>query len=202
LTAALLCSGAGRTVWAARMPVRVLDQDGQPVADAVVFVESATGTFKAPEEPYIMDQVNKEFVPHVLPIVAGGRVRFPNDDNIHHQIYSFSPAKTFELPLYRGEPAEPVDFPKVGVVKLGCNIHDWMSGIILVLPNPYFAKTGVDGTAILELPEGTSPVSVFHARLKGSQEATRREVAPEPGKTLVWKLVLRPERGKKRPAQY
>ncbi len=93
-----------------------------------------------------LDQVDKTFVPGLLPIVVGTKVRFPNHDQIQHHVYSFSRTKTFELPLYKGEDAAPVLFDKVGVVKVGCNIHDWMSAIILVLPTPWFARTGADGT--------------------------------------------------------
>ena len=104
----------------------------------------------------MVDQVDKTFVPDFCPIVVGTAVRFPNHDQIHHHVYSFSPAKTFELPLYKGEGADPVVFDKVGAVRIGCNIHDWMSGIILVLPSPHFAVTDSSGHFILEgLAAGT-----------------------------------------------
>ena len=93
-----------------------------------------------------MDQFNKTFVPEMLPIAVGTQVRFPNRDQIRHHVYSFSRPKRFELPLYKGEDAPPVLFDKPGVVKIGCNIHDWMSAIILVLPNDRFAVTKEDGT--------------------------------------------------------
>jgi hypothetical protein len=130
----------------------------------------------------VVDQVDKTFVPDLLPIVVGTLVRFPNHDQIHHHVYSFSPAKTFELPLYKGEDAAPVLFDKVGVVKLGCNIHDWMSGIILVLPTPYFAVTDADGRFILrDLPAGAYTVSAWHAlsKLKPEDSAQPVQVAQE-----------------------
>jgi hypothetical protein len=84
---------------------------------------------------------------------AAGRHRghIPNSDNIRHHVYSFSPAKKFELPLYSGVPAEPVVFDKVGFVTLGCNIHDWMIAFVAVLPTPYFQATGKDGRATLKI---------------------------------------------------
>ncbi len=72
-------------------------------------------------------------------------VQFPNKDNIRHHVYSFSAARKFELPLYSGTPAQPVLFDKVGVVKLGCNIHDWMIGYIYVTETPYFGKSNAEG---------------------------------------------------------
>ncbi|WP_460890864.1 methylamine utilization protein, partial [Ramlibacter alkalitolerans] len=81
----------------------------------------------------VMDQVNSEFQPRVLVVTKGSRVRFPNSDTIRHQVYSFSAAKRFELPLYTGTPPEPVVFDRAGVVTLGCNIHDWMKGYVVIL---------------------------------------------------------------------
>ena len=179
---------------AATVKATVTDADGKPVADAVVFAPDANDKIIPSTEPYAMDQVNKEFVPHLLPILVGSKVRFPNKDDIHHEIYSFSPAKTFEQPLYKGEPAAPLLFDKPGVVKLGCNIHDWMSGIILVLPNAHFAKTGADGKAELDVPAGTE-LEVFHERLKGSVDDTKKK--PEAG-VASWTLTLKPEKKKKR----
>jgi hypothetical protein len=178
---------------------------GAPVADAVVFVPETPGVKGSPPpEPYILDQVNKEFVPHVLPIVVGGLVRFPNRDNIHHHVYSFSQAKKFELQLYKGEPTEPVLFDSIGVVKVGCNIHDWMSAIILVLPNAHFARTDAKGEAQLrELPDVPGlKLQVFHERLRGSSDDTARALDADAGSPapMSWQLNLKPERRKERSA--
>jgi len=179
---------------AAVVKASVADAEGKPVEDAVVFVYESKGPVSAPKEPLVIDQVDKEFVPHLLPVVVGSQVRFPNKDDIHHEIYSFSAAKTFEQPLYKGEPAAPLLFDKPGVVKLGCNIHDWMSGVILVLPNKYFAKTGADGNAELDVPEGAE-LAVFHERLKGSVDDTK--LKPDGG-AASWKLALKAAKKKKR----
>src|SRR5256885_12704347 len=80
----------------------------------------------APKKHAVVDQRDKQFVPYVTAVQVGTAVIFPNSDNIRHHVYSFSPAKKFELPLYSGVPAGPVGFDKVGVMPLGCNIHHWM----------------------------------------------------------------------------
>jgi plastocyanin len=151
--------------------------DGAPVTDAVVFVQSPAAEPDKSRPMQVIDQVNKTFVPGLLTIVVGTAVRFPNHDQIHHHVYSFSPTKTFELPLYKGEAAPPVLFDKVGAVRIGCNIHDWMSGIILVVPSPHFAVTDASGHFVLEdMPAGTYTLVAWHALSKVKPEETAQSV--------------------------
>jgi plastocyanin len=181
----------------------VTTPDGSAVAGAVVFVQTPPSASNVTPRPMaVVDQVNKTFLPGVLPILVGTSVRFPNHDQIHHHVYSFSPIKTFELPLYKGDDAPPVLFDKVGVVRIGCNIHDWMSGIILVLPSPYFAVTGADGRFVLgELPNGTHVLVAWHALSKLKPEETAQTVrVPEAVGNVNFTLPLSPPRP--RPAMH
>jgi len=183
---------------AGQIAVTVTDDEGRPLADAVVVAVPAQGALP-PAQPVgheVMDQVGQEFVPYVKPILVGSRVFFPNRDNIRHQVYSFSPAKSFELPLYAGTPAKPIVFDKPGVVVLGCNIHDWMIGYIYVSESPYFAKTGADGKAqIVDLPARTYEVRVWHPRQRKPESETRRsaELTANARVTISWKLALKPD---------
>jgi hypothetical protein len=131
----------------------------------------------------------------VKPVFVGSKVHFPNSDHIRHQVYSFSAARKFELPLYGGTDAPPVVFDKPGVVVLGCNIHDWMVGYIYVSETPFFATTQAAGTATLEdLPPGAYRVQLWHPNMEQAQETTTRLVtlkAEEP-MTLEWELSLKP----------
>lgn len=162
---------------AATISGMVTTANGKPVADAVVFIEQPAAQASGSTPTATMDQIDKTFVPGVLPIIAGTRVSFPNHDQIHHHVYSFSRTKTFELPLYKGTDAPPVVFDKVGVVKVGCNIHDWMSGIILVLPTPWFARTGSDGRFTLaNVPDGQHTVVAWHELSKQKTEDTAKPV--------------------------
>lgn len=113
-----------------------------------------------------MDQKNRMFVPHVLPVQTGTAVEFPNSDDVRHQVYSFSEAKKFQLPLYTGTPANPIVFDRPGVVSLGCNIHDRMSAYIVVVDTPHFAATGREGRATLSLSPGRYAVHVWHPDLR------------------------------------
>ena len=110
-----------------------------------------------------VEQRDKTFIPLVSVVQAGTAVQFPNRDPIRHHVYSFSPAKTFEIKLYAGTPVAPVVFDKVGEVVLGCNIHDHMLAYIYVVDTPWFAKTDADGKARIEgLPAGDYELQVAH----------------------------------------
>ena len=194
-TLIVVASATARTVSG-----QVLGQDGKPIAQAVVFVEEPAAASAEAQPTAVMDQFNKTFVPEMLPIVVGTQVRFPNRDQIRHHVYSFSRPKRFELPLYKGEDAPPVLFDKPGVVKIGCNIHDWMSAIILVLPNTRFAVTSEDGTFSLPgLDAGTYTITAWHAQSRDKTEDVAQHVeiaASDP--QLTFKLALAPLR--QRPA--
>jgi plastocyanin len=181
-------------VGAARIQALVVDQKGQPVADAVVVAVPLAGQRPAlrPRQA-VVDQIDKTFVPHVLPVVEGTPVLFPNKDDIRHHLYSFSTAKTFELPLYEGTPAEPIVFERAGVVVLGCNIHDFMRGYIFVSSSPYFATSGADGRAeVADLPAGGYEVTAWHPREKNAASGQRVETATETA-VLDFRLELKPD---------
>lgn len=172
----------------------VRDQKGDPVHDAVVVAvpEGATVTPQARSGRETVDQIDQEFVPHVKAVLVGSPVDFPNKDNVRHHVYSFSPAKIFELPMYVGTPAKPVVFDRPGVVAMGCNIHDWMIGYVYVAETPYFGKTGRNGRVSLNLPPGRYAVRVWHPEMEGPEAATRRPVTiekPDPVE-VTWKVTL------------
>jgi plastocyanin len=157
---------------AATIVATVRDSRGIGVPDAVVYAVPER-TASPSRKTAIMDQRNRMFVPHVLPIQTGTSVRFPNSDDIRHQVYSFSPAKPFQLPLYKGTPANPVVFDQAGVVTLGCNIHDRMSAYIVIVDTPHFEKSGADGRVTLNVPSGKYTVRVWYPSM-------RSEPAPIP----------------------
>jgi plastocyanin len=164
---------------AATVRALVTDHKGEPLEHAVITVRTeGSSAVKASPAKRTVDQVDKEFVPHVLVVEQGSPVYFPNRDDIRHHVYSFSKPKKFELPLYKGTPAEPIVFDKPGVVKLGCNIHDWMLGYIYIVDTPFYVITGKSGVATLKnLPSGKATVTVWHPRQKGKPEKTAKQVA-------------------------
>lgn len=136
-----------------------------------------------------MDQKNRQFVPRLLVIQTGTAVNFPNSDNVRHQVYSFSPSRKFQLPLYEGTPAQPIVFDKAGVVALGCNIHDRMSARIVVVDTPHFAISAKGHAELPELPAGGYDVRVWYPGAREETKAIRatleagekRELAFAPG---------------------
>ena len=159
LLVVLLASGA---LQAATLNVRVHDRRGAPIADAVVYAVPDGRAVPPARKTAVMDQKNRMFVPHVLAIQSGTAVQFPNSDDIRHQVYSFSSAKPFQLPLYKGTPANPIVFTTPGVVTLGCNIHDRMSAYIVVVDTPHFATTPAGGRVTLgDLDAGRYVVHVW-----------------------------------------
>lgn len=152
---------------AASVQVAVQTPNGQPITQAVVYLESAQAQRQVKPAPRLeMAQEGKRFVPEILVVPVGSDVYFPNRDTVRHHVYSFSAPKKFELKLYSGTPAEPVRFEQPGVVVLGCNIHDQMVGWIVVLDTPYYGQTNATGQVQLNnLPAGQYRLRVWHPQL-------------------------------------
>lgn len=152
---------------AATLDVRVTDAAGRPLADAAVFLEPRDG--KAAARPLAgveLGQQNKQFQQRVLLVTQGTAVSFPNRDTVRHHVYSFSPAKPFELKLYLGTPANPVVFDRTGVAVLGCNIHDSMVAWVVVVDTPHHALTGATGQVRLaDVPPGSYRLRAWHPDL-------------------------------------
>lgn len=146
---------------AADFTVRVVDQNGNPVSNAVV--ESPLNpVVTAPTNVAIIDQIDKRFVPMVIAVQQGQHVNFPNNDNIRHHVYSFSPIRQFSTELYADIPGDPVLFDKAGVAVLGCNIHDSMVGYIYVSASQDVAVTDVSGTVSFSQTSVPAELTIWH----------------------------------------
>jgi plastocyanin len=171
---------------AADLNIALKDASGLPVKDAVVTFAPARDTARGPVKfdwPMRMSQQDKQFDPFVLIVPVGADVSFPNKDPFRHHVYSFSPAKRFELKLYGKDETRSVKFDKVGVVALGCNIHDTMVSFIKVVDTPYAAKSDSGGRAIVHgAPAGPGVLSVWHPYMRApGGEISRPFIASEQG---------------------
>ena len=162
------------------LTIAVHDHAGQAVEQSIVAVypHPARALVAAPRM-HIMDQVDKQFVPLLLAIRVGDQISFPNSDNIRHHVYSFSPARTFQLPLYRGIPSAPVSFAVAGKVVLGCNIHDRMSAHVYVLDTDLFALTAAGQHTFSGVPPGDYELAVFHPRQSDADDGLRHPLRVE-----------------------
>lgn len=174
---------------ASQLEANIVDSNGKPLADAVVYLAPKQAAPPVAAAKLVtIDQVDKEFVPRVSVIQTGASVRFPNRDNIRHQVYSFSPAKVFTLKLYSGTPSDPVVIDKSGLVVLGCNIHDHMVAWVLSVDTPWFGKADASGRAsVAGVPAGqyellawqsslTKPVSQGEVQFDGSNKLDRKVI--------------------------
>ncbi len=161
------------------LQVRFNEDDGATIPDAVV--EIITPSVPVPEDwdfNGIMDQVDKEFIDNVVITVAGSYITFPNSDDIQHHVYSFSDNKSFELPLYSGNEAEPILFDVPGVAVVGCNIHDWMLGYIYVSKSHLVTKSNEHGIAVFEdLAAGDYQLQIWHERARRSDQFSTFDVS-------------------------
>jgi hypothetical protein len=180
LAAAMLCSAAQ----AGDLSVTLKTPKGQPVRDAVVtfYPESGVSGPIRFDWPYRMAQKDQQFDPFVLVVAQGATVSFPNLDSVRHQVYSFSPAHPFELKLYGKDETRTVRFDKVGVIALGCNIHDNMVAFIKVVDTPYAVKSGASGEAVIRgAPAGPGVLHIWHPYLKTPNNEIVRQVAAPAG---------------------
>lgn len=174
--------------------VLTLTAGGKPAADAVVMVRPDAGPRPGARlaGPFVMSQRDMQFQPHVLVVPAGAEVSFPNLDPVHHHVYSFSKAKTFELKLYGKDETRRVRFERAGVVGVGCNIHDDMSAFIRVVDTPHAAKSGANGQVVVrDLPPGAATVTVWHPQLKGPEIVRRVTIPPSGALRLPLALQVR-----------
>jgi plastocyanin len=132
---------------------------------SVVYLESAPrGAFETNEGGrVVMDQHNETFVPHVLAIMTGTTVDFPNSDPFYHNVFSLSKAGRFDLGRYAAGRSKSVRFDKPGIVRVFCDIHSHMNAYILVFSHPFFALTNIDGRyGIDRVPPGTYNVVAWN----------------------------------------
>jgi len=136
--------------------------------------------------PQIIQQ-GETFIPHVLPILKGTKVDFPNDDPIFHNVFSLSGTRTFDLGRYPQGESRSVTFEQAGIVPVFCHLHSNMSAVILVLENPYFAVPDGEGRYSIDgIPEGTYTLVGWHER----SERVEQQVSIVAGESVELNIVI------------
>jgi plastocyanin len=186
VTLALLLSFPGRVL--AGTIMGTINVRGLPSpANVLVYVAKAPAVnVDLSGAKFIMDQRDLTFIPHVLPVLVGSSVQFPNNDKVAHNVFSLSRTKPFNFGSYGPGVSKTVVFDKAGVVELRCDVHAEMSAYILVMENPYWAVTDEKGQfkipdqadlaqhgikGLKDLPPGTYVVKTWNEKLK-TEEAT------------------------------
>ena len=191
---ALALAGVTTPLVAAPLTVRVVDASGRPVHDAVVILHPAGGAARTPHPSgrYEVSQKNLQFHPFLTVIPAGADVSFPNLDPTKHHVYSFSPAKRFELKLFAKDQSRTVHFDQAGVVALGCNIHDQMSAFIVVTDSVWTARTNAQGlVTFADAPNAPAQVSVWHPYMRVPGGTLTQAIGPQQH-SVSFAVKLRP----------
>jgi len=156
--------------------------------------DAELGTLRSSREIPVIDQKDMTFRPHVLPIVIGTTVDFPNSDPLFHNVYSNNEPKRFDLGMYPKGQSKQIAFEEPGIVELRCKVHSEMQAFILIKKNPYFAVVERDGTFRIEnVPPGSHTIEFWHPKA----ESIAQEVAVEAGSTAELSVQFTGRRGQK-----
>ena len=181
----------------AEVRLTITDQQGQPLADAVVeLLDPANKTFSAKKAE--VKQQDLTFIPFVSAYQIGTEVDFPNMDKTRHHVYSFSPAKVFELKLYANKPEAPVLFDQAGIVALGCNIHDYMQAYIYVGQSPFLQVTDAKGLVTFnDVPDGSYQLKLWHPWQNA--DWVTQQIQIKQGQMMSYQLAITAQEKPKKP---
>ena len=155
------------------------------LSDFIVYIDQpVSGAYNPPPAlARVVIQKDATFKPHVIPVLQGTTVEWPNKDEIYHNVFSISDPKPFDLGFYKHNEVKRVTFDKPGRVDVFCSIHKRMSCIVLVLTNPYYAATDKKGSyEIRNVPAGTYRLRAWDERLPSQ---IKEVTVTETGQTVV-----------------
>lgn len=168
-----------------RRGISAANQKSQPptneVENVVLYLEGRFGdSYDPPEKSPVILQADETFVPHVLPVIRGTTVAFPNGDPFFHNVFSLSSAKSFDLGRYPKHHVRSIRFNRPGIVKVFCHIHSHMSAVVLVFDHPYFTEADAEGRFRMNnIPPGTYELVAWHERLKPQRQAFSLQAGAE-----------------------
>ncbi len=162
------------------------------LVNVIVYLQTIPPHPTRPPSRFAIRQHHEAFAPHVLPVLMGDTVDFPNEDPFFHNVFSLSRAKTFDLGRYPTGASKAVGFDRPGVVQVFCHIHSDMRATVLVLENPYFTVADSAGRYVLTgVPPGEYRLVAWHERIR---PAVRRvTIAAGTASTVDFAIPLPPE---------
>ena len=141
----------------------------KPIEDAVVWIDAPPGAGQAEAPPAVLSQRDIQFSPHVLAVQVGTKVKFPNQDRVFHNVFSYHDGKKFDLGVYPIGAVKYVKFDRPGVSRLFCNIHPGMAAYVVSVDSPYFAASDDEGSYVIHAPPGRY---TYHAWRAGGTPLT------------------------------
>jgi plastocyanin len=154
---------------------------GKPTMDAVVWLDVPDAPRARSPRPAVLDQRDVQFYPHVLAVQVGTRVKFPNDDRVFHNVFSFHDGEQFDLGLYPVGIVKDVPFDRPGLSRIFCNIHPKMAAYVMVVDTPFYAVS--DDTGRFTIPSVPQGRYAYHAWRSGG-EIINDHVTIEPGRAF------------------
>ncbi len=164
------------------LQVRIVDVEGMPVSNVVVYLQNhATAAIPQASRKHEIEQTDKKFAPYVSVVRQQEAVVFTNHDDITHHVYSFNGPARFDFRLQPDASDSVAEFAEPGVIAMGCNIHDWMSGYVMVVDTPFYAVTNEQGLAIFaDVPASDYHLVAWHPQMAKDEVADRHVVVPAP----------------------
>ena len=147
----------------------------------------------SPAQPganYVINQVDIAFKPLLSVIPKGTSITLTNNDSFKHQVYSFSKGNQFDIPLYTDVPKQNVVLQNTGIVKLGCNIHDWMIAYIYVNESKFLKEVGSSPVVFDGVSAGTYEVRVWNPRFRNTKRILKQTLTVVDGKNNEVKFDL------------
>lgn len=177
-------------VVAADITIKVLDKNNKPLADMVVYLQSEANLSLPLNENIVeVGQFDRSFTPYISVMQLGNKVNFKNKDDITHHIYSPIGENKFSYKISAGQSQIKSDFEQAGEVAMGCNIHDWMSGYLLIVDTPIFGKTDKNGQLNLTVQHsGEYKLVVWHPQLDVLDNRFYQQVQLSEDKAITVKL--------------
>ena len=166
------------TTYSADLQVKVLSNNGNALANMVVYVLPLEGQqLPANTDKLVIAQENKTFAPYISVAQSGNSILFSNKDDITHHIYSVLGENKFDFVIRAGRQVRQKIVPSAEEIIMGCNIHDWMSGYYLAVDTPFFTKTDSAGNALLKITQlGKYSLIIWHPQMQEQTDKISREI--------------------------
>lgn len=179
----------------AEVKVIVKSSDGSTLSKVAVVITPKKSSVNRNTQTETVYQKEMAFSPYLSVIQAGQPIEFTNNDDITHHVFSASRDQNFAFKIRKGQTNNSIEFLQPAEISMGCNIHDWMSGHLLVVDTPHFSLTDERGLSKIEIPElGEASLRIWHPQMSAKDKLKRKHIILK-GSDLFLELELEEELG-------